>query len=603
MSTFLTDGRTHHCGELRADHANKDALLMGWIQRRRDFGALIILTLRDRDGETQLTVDEEHCSEETYKLATTLRIGACVGVKGKVYTRTARGGETNPNMPTGEVELVISKLELFSRSEPLPFQPEDETDAGELLRLKHRYIDLRRTPMYQNMKLRSDVAHETRDYFHKNGFLEIETPILMKSTPEGARDFLVPSRLVRGEFYALPQSPQIYKQILMMGGMGSYYQLSRCFRDEDLRADRQPEFTQIDFEMSFASREGIFSFVEGLFQAIFKNTLGDTLEETFPRYTYQEVMDRYGEDKPDIRYDLPLTKLNEVLQNTEFKVFQGVLEADGLIKGIKVPGKGRSNGWVKKLEALVKTRGAGGLARMRWENGAWNSPIRKFLSDSEAQALADIFDVQEDDLILIVADKRPATTNQALSTLRRHLALEFDLIPKENVWKFLWVTDFPYVEYDEEDERYYAVSHPFTRPHPDDMHWLDKDPSKMRSLSYDLVLNGFELGSGSLRIHDTELQMQMLKLLGFKEEDARAQFGFLLDALKFGPPPHGGAAFGLDRIVMLMAGEESLRDVIAFPKTQKASCPMSEAPSTVSTEQLQELHIALTDSKKTENID
>lgn len=573
---------------------------MGWIHRRRDFGPLIILTLRDRDGDTQLTIDETSASKETYEFATTLRAGSCIGVRGQVIHRTERGGEVNPKMATGEIELLVEEITLFSQTEPLPFEPDGKDksiETSELLRLQHRYIDLRRQAMVRNMTFRSKLSHLVHNYFNDYGFLNIETPLLMKSTPEGARDFLVPSRLEPTNFYALPQSPQIYKQILMMGGMDRYYQISRCFRDEDLRADRQPEFTQIDFEMSFATREGIFALLEGFFQRVFQELMDTELPIPFARMTYDEAVETYGEDKPDLRYELPLQNLTEVFANTGFGLFKGVIDAGGQIKCLVLPGKDISNGAVKKYEAVAKRAGAGGLGRFRWKAGAWDSPIAKHLSEDEQAAMAAHLSPEDEALVLVVADKQTSTVNKSLSTLRRHLADVMNLVPQEPTWRFLWITDFPLVEYVEEDERYYAVSHPFTQPNLEDLHHLETDPTAIRSQSYDLVLNGVELGSGSIRIHDTHLQMQMLELLGFTKESAQAQFGFLLEALKYGPPPHGGAALGLDRIVMQLLGEQSLRDVIAFPKTQSGGCPMSGAPSAVDNEQLAELMLCLKNTR------
>jgi aspartyl-tRNA synthetase len=585
---------------LRAEHATQQVIIMGWVKRRRDFGEMTIFTLQDRSGDVQLTVDANECSAETVALADGIRIGACLGVQGTVTLRTERGGAPNPKMATGDIELLVQQLEVFSRSEPLPFLPEDNVETSDLSRLKYRYLDLRRRPMVSNMVLRSNIARATRDYFYQHDFLEVETPILMKSTPEGARDFLVPSRLEPGKFYALPQSPQIYKQILMMGGLDRYFQVSRCFRDEDLRADRQLEFTQIDFEMSFVTRDSVLEFVEGLFSHILQETMGVELSLPIQRMTYAEALETYGEDKPDLRYDLPLTNVTSIFENSEFGVFQSVAANNGAIKGIKIPGAAFSNSAVKKLEKIVKSRGAGGLARLRWENGEWNTPLSKNLNQEELARLQEAFQPEEGELVLMVAHKDASVTNQSMSTLRRHLAEALELIPEEQTFAFTWITDFPWVEYDEEDGRYYAVSHPFTMPHPEDLHLLDENPAGMRSLSYDLVLNGFELGSGSIRVHDTELQEKLLLTLGFTKEEAQEQFGFLLDALKFGPPPHGGAAFGLDRIAMILAGEESLRDVIAFPKTQSGSCPMSEAPSLVPGEQLEELHLHVIEKESNE---
>ncbi|MGH9457153.1 MAG: aspartate--tRNA ligase [Thermoanaerobaculia bacterium] len=577
-------------GTLGAGDTGRRVRVAGWVQKRRDFGELIFIDVRDRSGIVQVVFDRERgAGEELVTRAKELRSEFVVAIEGSVV---ARGPESrNPRMATGEVEIVAESLELLNRAETPPFQIEEEVTANEDLRLQYRYLDLRRPPLTRNVILRSDLTFRVRDYMHRNGFLEIETPILTKSTPEGARDFLVPSRESKGEFYALPQSPQLFKQLLMVSGLERYYQIARCFRDEDLRADRQPEFTQVDIEASFIDESFVFDLIEGMFAEIFPPA-GIAVPTPFPRMAWQEAMDRFGIDRPDLRFGMELIDLAEPASGIDFAAFRTALGEGGLVCGIVVPGGASfSRKRLDELTEVAKQFGAGGVIWMKFEAAGINSSIKKFLTDDGAASVRDRLRAREGDLALIVAGKKQVVWD-ALGNLRLRVARDEKMIPDDR-WEFLWVVDFPLLEWDEEGKRWGARHHPFTSPRPEDLERLESDPGSVQARAYDVVLNGLELGGGSIRINSPDVQSRMFRILGIEEEEARDRFGFLLDAFRYGAPPHGGIALGVDRIAMVMARAASLRDVIAFPKTASGQDLMTGAPSTVDQAQLRELGIAV----------
>ncbi|GGJ67010.1 aspartyl-tRNA synthetase [Anoxybacillus voinovskiensis] len=588
-------GRTYYCGEVSEQAVGEKVTLKGWVQRRRDLGGLIFIDLRDRTGIVQIVFSPD-VSEEALRIAETIRSEYVLDVEGTVVRREA--GQVNPNLATGTIEVHVERVTILNEAKTPPFTIADDTDVAEDVRLKYRYLDLRRPVMFQTFKMRHQVTKAIRDFLDEEGFLEVETPILTKSTPEGARDYLVPSRVHPGEFYALPQSPQIFKQLLMVGGFERYYQIARCFRDEDLRADRQPEFTQVDIETSFMSQEEIIAMVERMMARVMKVAKGIDVPLPFPRLSYDEAIARYGSDKPDTRFGMELVDVSEHVKTSGFKVFASAVETGGQVKAINV--KGAADKYSRKdidgLTEFVSRYGAKGLAWLKVEEDGLKGPIAKFFTEAEQENFMQALAAEIGDLLLFVADKKTVVAD-ALGALRLKLGKELKLID-ETTFHFLWVTDWPLLEYDEEEGRYYAAHHPFTMPVREDLEKLSTDPASVRAQAYDLVLNGYELGGGSLRIFERDVQEKMFQVLGFTEEEARAQFGFLLEAFEYGTPPHGGIALGLDRLVMLLAGRTNLRDTIAFPKTASASCLLTDAPSEVSESQLEELHLAV----KTENV-
>ncbi|WP_428563452.1 MAG: aspartate--tRNA ligase [Solidesulfovibrio sp. DCME] len=587
--------RSHDCGALRASDVGSEVCLMGWAQFRRDHGGLIFIDLRDRGGLTQVVFCPEG-SQAALERAHVLRVEYVLAVRGRVRARPE--GMANPTMPTGEVEVEVTEFKLLNTAATPPFPIEDRIDASELLRLKYRYLDLRRPKLAANFLLRNKAVQSIRRYLDGLGFLEIETPVLTKSTPEGARDFLVPSRLSNGSFYALPQSPQLFKQLLMMSGFDRYYQVVKCFRDEDLRADRQPEFTQVDIEMSFVDEEQVMGMAENMVRTMFREAAAVALPEAFPRMTFAEAIRDYGLDKPDIRFGLKLVDVSAVVRESQFQVFA---KAE-LVKGIRVAGGAAlSRKEIDDLTEFVKIYGAKGLAWIKIKDDEWQSPFAKFLSEAEKAGLTEAFGLEVGDIVFFQAGAADMV-NTALGYLRIQLGERFGLIP-EGTFAPVWVTDFPLLEYDPEAKRYAARHHPFTAPQPGNLEKLADDPAGALSRAYDLVLNGSEIGGGSIRIHDRETQKAMFAVLGIGAEEAEEKFGFLLRALEYGAPPHGGIAFGLDRLIMILAGAKSIRDVIAFPKTQKAMCLLTEAPGEVSLGQLRELGIKLRSRDKDKDKD
>ncbi|CUU02147.1 aspartyl-tRNA synthetase [Candidatus Thermokryptus mobilis] len=579
--------RTHTCGELRASDVGKVVTLNGWVDRRRDLGGLIFIDLRDRYGKTQVVFSPQHNSQ-AYQVAKELKSEFVISVTGRVERRPK--GAENPSLPTGEIDILADEVQILSKSETPPFLIEDDLNVSEELRLKYRYLDLRRPVMQSNLITRHRMAQVVRRYFDENGFIEIETSFLVKSTPEGARDFLVPSRLHPGKFYALPQSPQLYKQILMVAGFDKYFQIVRCFRDEDLRADRQPEFTQIDVEMSFVTEEDVFNIVEGLIFRLMKEIKGIEIQLPFPRIPYVEAIEKYGTDKPDLRFDLEIVNATDIFKTTEFKIFREAIENGGVICGLNLPGCANfSRKQIDELTNFAKDLGASGLVHFKVGNGEVESPVAKYFTKISLQKLKEKMNSKDGDLIVLISDQ-PQKVYSILGNLRLEMGRRLNLIDEEQ-FKFAWIVDFPLLEWDEEEKRWVSVHHPFTSPKLEDLHLLDTDPGKVRARAYDLVLNGNEIAGGSIRIHDAELQQKIFKLLGISEDEARKKFGFLLEAFKYGAPPHGGIAFGFDRLVMLFTGMKSIRDVIAFPKTSSALSLMDEAPSEVDPKQLDELHI------------
>ena len=580
--------RTHMCGDLRKENIGEKVVLNGWIQKRRNLGGLIFCDVRDKTGITQVVFNDK-IPQELFERADKLRSEYVVGIKGEVLERESK----NMELPTGEIEVFADDLIIYSEADTPPIYIKDDDNVDDNLRLRYRYLDLRKKKMQDNLTFRHNLVKLTRDYFSENGFTEVETPMLIKSTPEGARDYLVPSRVNNGKFYALPQSPQMFKQLLMVGGTDRYMQVVKCFRDEDLRADRQPEFTQIDLEMSFVDVDDVIEIQEGYLKRVFREMKGVDIETPFPRITYDEAMERYGSDKPDTRVGFELNDITGLVKNCDFKVFTDAIAAGGSVRGICITGAADkyTRKKIDKLTEAVRSYGAKGMVWMKVNDSEVTSSVNKFFSQEQLQEIADAMKAESGDLILIVSDKNKVVFD-SLGFLRRHIAGELGLLD-DNQYNLLWVVDFPLFEYDEETDSYHAMHHPFTSPKAEDAHLLKTEPTKAKANAYDIVLNGVELGGGSIRIHDRDMQEDMFRALDMSQEEIDEKFGFLVEAFKYGTPPHGGLAYGLDRLVMLLTGEKSIREVIAFPKNQNAQCMVSEAPGVVEEQQLDELGIRL----------
>lgn len=588
MGTILK--RTGMCGALRLEDAGSRVSLNGWVQKSRNLGGLIFCDLRDRTGLVQIVFDKD-VDVDAFEAAEKLRSEYVIGISGIVKERESK----NPELPTGDVEIFADELKIYSEADTPPIYIKDDDDVGENLRLKYRYLDLRKPHMQNNLTFRHKITRCAREFFDGEGFTDVETPMLVKPTPEGARDYVIPSRVNQGRFYALPQSPQMYKQLLMLAGTDRYYQIAKCFRDEDLRADRQPEFTQIDIEMSFVEADDVMSLQERFLKKLMKDVMNVEIQTPFPRLTYREAMDRYGSDKPDTRFGFELKSLNDIVKDCGFQVFSGAIANGGDVRGINFNGCNDkfSRKEVDKLQDLVKTYGAKGLAWVKMGEQVTSS-FAKFMTEEEMEKIYERLEAKQGDLLVVVADK-PNIVFDSLGFLRREIAGRLGMLDK-NQYNFLWVTDFPLLEYSEEDGRYYAMHHPFTSPKISDVQYLDSDPGKVNAEAYDIILNGVELGGGSIRIHDRNLQTKMFEVLGMTQEDLDKKFGFFLEAFKYGVPPHGGLAYGLDRLVMLLSGSDSIREVIAFPKNQNAVCMMSDAPGEIEQLQLDELAIEIAES-------